>query len=44
MKRNGELPAVENMFDDEIIGLVRKIYADDFAIYAGMVGKECLFK
>lgn len=43
MKRNGEIPAVESLFDDEIIGVIRKIYADDFAIYAEMIGLPCLF-
>ncbi len=43
MKRQGEIPAIESMFDDEIIDLIRKIYADDFATYAELIGKACLF-
>jgi Sulfotransferase family len=43
MKRNGEIPAVASMFDEEIIGLVRRMYADDFSIYAELVGKPCLY-
>jgi hypothetical protein len=43
MKRQGELPAVEKMFDDDMIAAIRSAYADDFAIYAAKIGRSCLF-
>ncbi len=43
MKRKGEIASVVSMFDDEIIALVRRTYADDFAVYAAMIALPCLF-
>jgi hypothetical protein len=43
MKRRGEVPAVEKMFDHEVVAAVRSAYADDFAIYATRICRDCLF-
>jgi hypothetical protein len=43
MKRRGETPAVESLFNDEIIGSIRRIYADDIAIYEALIGTPLLF-
>jgi hypothetical protein len=43
MKRRGGIPAIESLFDDEIIGAIRKMYAEDFAIYDALIGKPPLF-
>jgi Sulfotransferase family len=43
MKRRGELPAVESLFDDGIRAAVRSVYAEDFALYETRIGRPCLF-
>jgi hypothetical protein len=43
MKRRGELPAIESLFDDGIRAMVRSAYADDFALYEKCIGRPCLF-
>jgi Sulfotransferase family len=44
MKRRGELPAVERMFDDDLRRIIRSAYADDFALYQLNIGRSCLFE
>jgi hypothetical protein len=43
MKRRGELPAIESLFDDGIRETVRSAYADDCALYEKRIGRRCLF-